>query len=94
MLALGQVAWYALGMATLADLLRQEIRRAGKRGLSRYRLAKMTGLSQSALSRFVNGETELELGNAELIAAALGRPIVLSPAKADGKELKHGKRGK
>ncbi|TWU33805.1 helix-turn-helix domain-containing protein [Novipirellula artificiosorum] len=39
--------------------------------LSRYRLSLMTGISQSALSQFVNRTRDLSLGNAEKICEIL-----------------------
>lgn len=44
---------------------------------SRYALSKRTGISQSALSRFLSGEFNLTLANAELLAEALGFEIRL-----------------
>lgn len=41
-------------MKTVVDQLRAEIRKAEKRGITRYRLAKLSGLTQGMLSRLVN----------------------------------------
>lgn len=41
-------------------------------GLTRYRIAKDTGIDQAALMRFVRGETSLRLDKADVLAAYLG----------------------
>jgi transcriptional regulator with XRE-family HTH domain len=41
-------------------------------GLSRYRLAKLSGLSEAQLSYFVNGKRSLTLPAAAKLATALG----------------------
>ena len=41
-------------------------------GLSRYRLAKMTGVANAILSNFVNGHRSLTLTTAAKLARALG----------------------
>ena len=43
-----------------------------KGGMSRYRLAKLSGVSQTALSLFVNGKRSLTLGSAAKLCKALG----------------------
>ena len=48
-------------------------------GLSRYRLAKLSGLSQAQLSYFVNGKRSLTLPAAAKLAEALG--LELRPKK-------------
>ena len=53
---------------SLIEDLRQQIESAE---ISRYELAKRTGISQSQLSRFVNGLSDLSLGNAELVCREL-----------------------
>jgi transcriptional regulator with XRE-family HTH domain len=62
---------------TIAADLRRAIKAAGRRGLTRYRIAKITGLSQGQLSRFVAGEIVPKLDTAEKIAAALGKRLTL-----------------
>lgn len=62
---------------TITDQLRTAIRQAERRGLTRYRISKLTGLSQSNLSRFLAGEYSLRLENAAKIAAAVGKRLSL-----------------
>lgn len=57
--------------------LRQAIRQAERRGVIRAKIAKTTGVSEAALSRFVAGSVP-GLDTAERIAKAIGRPLVLS----------------
>ena len=40
--------------------------------LSRYQIAKQSGISESVLSRFVSGQTSLSLENLDRIATVLG----------------------
>lgn len=63
---------------TITDELRAAIRSAGKRGITRYRIAKITGLSQGQLSRFMAGQYSMRLTNAEKIAAAIGKRLILA----------------
>lgn len=44
-------------------------------GLTRYRLAKMTGLDQAFISRLCAGQQEPSLRNADAIARALGHTV-------------------
>jgi transcriptional regulator with XRE-family HTH domain len=46
-------------------------------GLSRYAIAQQSGISQSVLSRFVNGERGLTVETAERLAVALGWQMAL-----------------
>ena len=62
---------------SVADELRQAIAQAERRGVTRYRIAKETGLSQAMLSRFVAGENVPKLDTVERIAKAIGRRLVL-----------------
>ena len=41
-------------------------------GVSRYRIAKDTGVTEATLCRFVQGETSLRLDKADLLAQYLG----------------------
>ena len=61
-------------MGDLADDVRTAIRESG---LSRYEIAKKTGVSQSVLSRFMSGETGMTLATLERIAPLLGLEIVI-----------------
>ena len=46
--------------------------------LSRYRLAKLSGLDQAQLSYFVNGKRSLSLNAASKLATVLGFKLVLT----------------
>ncbi len=46
--------------------------RMAEEGISRYRLSQMTGISQSALSRWFAGKRDLSSGRVQLIMDALG----------------------
>lgn len=63
---------------SIADDLRRAIAEEEKRGVTRYQIAKSTGLSQAMLSRFVAGENVPNLNTAERIAKAIGRRLVLT----------------
>jgi transcriptional regulator with XRE-family HTH domain len=76
-------------MATTADQLRQAIERSG---LTRYRVAKLSGISEAVLSRFANGQTDLSLTNTDKLCAALGLRVVLESkgTKQKGRQAKRG----
>lgn len=57
-------------------------------GQSRYRISKETGIAESVLSRFVNGETVLTVETAERLADYLGLEIVLRPKQ--GRNVRKG----
>ena len=63
---------------SIVEQLRAAIAQAEKAGTTRYRLAKISGLSEAVLSRFVNGKTRLHLDTAETIAAALNLKLSLA----------------
>jgi transcriptional regulator with XRE-family HTH domain len=53
--------------------LSEQVRKAiDAAGVTRYRIAKETGLSESALSRFMSGERELSLPAVDRLAEYLG----------------------
>ncbi|MCC6971074.1 MAG: helix-turn-helix transcriptional regulator [Phycisphaerales bacterium] len=58
---------------SIDERIRQEIR---SRGLSAYRVAKETGISEPAVGRFMNAGKTLTLANAEKMLAFLGAEIV------------------
>ncbi len=64
--------------ASIVQELQRAIRAAGKSGTTRYKIAKMTGLSEGALSRFMAGTRLPRIDTAERIAAAVGKRIVLA----------------
>ncbi len=45
--------------------------------MSNYELAKITGLSKSTIGRWLRGETDLAMSNAEKIAKAIGHKFEL-----------------
>lgn len=69
-------------MTSLSDQVRQAIRTSG---LTPYRIAKETGVSEPTLSRFLNGGT-IRLALVDRIAELLGMRIV-TKAPAATKEL-------
>ena len=48
-------------------------------GISRYRIAKDTGVLETSLSRFMRGETSLRLDKADVLAEYLGLRLVPDP---------------
>ena len=57
----------------LTDALKTAIDRSG---VTRYRIAKDTGILETSLSRFVRGETSLRLDKADVLAEYLGLELV------------------
>jgi len=53
----------------ISDQLRQLIEDSNK---SRYRIAQETGVSESVLSRFIHGQTDITLSNVDLVCKLLG----------------------
>ena len=74
-----QALWYSGRMAMLLEAIREAIRRAEAQGLTRYRIAKDTGVSQAALSRFMAGERGMGVEPAERLAEYLGLRITIEP---------------
>ncbi len=64
-------------MPILLNAIREGIERAEASGTTRYKIAKDTGISQAALSRFVNGERGLGVELVERLADYLGLEIVI-----------------
>ena len=63
---------------TMTDVLRDAIEQSG---LTRYRIAKDTGIDEAALMRFVRGETSLRLARADVLAEYLGLELVKRKVK-------------
>jgi len=61
---------------TITEVLRAAIE---KSGLTRYRIAKETGIPESNLRRFVQGEMSVRLDNADRLAAYLGLRLTPDP---------------
>lgn len=66
-------------MPVLLDAIRDAIKRAETKGITRYRIAKETDVSQAALSKFVNGERGLGVESIEKLAGFLGLEIAVRP---------------
>jgi len=62
----------------LADQIRAAIRSSE---LSRYEIARQTGVHEASLSRFVNGKGSLSFESIERLAPVLGLKIVASATK-------------
>ncbi len=60
----------------LTDALKGAIERSG---LTRYRIAKDTGIDEAALMRFLRGETSVRLDKADALAEYLGLRLVPDP---------------
>ncbi len=69
-------------MEGVLEQLRRAIRRSEK---SRYALARMSGVTESSLCRFVNKQTKLDVGTVAKVADALGLELVLRPKRRPGK---------
>jgi transcriptional regulator with XRE-family HTH domain len=63
---------------TIADQLRAAIAKAEQKGITRYRLAKKSGVSKSTISQFCNSCSQLRLDIAEALALALGMKLHLT----------------
>ena len=63
---------------SVLDQLRERIE---KGDVSRYRIAKETGVDKGALSRFVHGQTGLNFTTAEILADYLGLEIIIRPKR-------------
>ena len=66
-----------------SDQLRQAVKGCG---LTRYRIAKQIGVSESLLSRFMSGESGLSFAVLDRLAALIGLGVVVkAQGKAGGK---------
>lgn len=61
---------------TLTDAIRAAIERSG---VTRYRIAKETGIPEGNLGRFLRGEMSIRLDKADRLAAYLGLRLVPDP---------------
>ncbi len=69
-------------MTKLEEAIRKAIERSGQ---TQYRIAKETGIAQSALSRLLSGERGLKADAIERIADYLGLEIVIRPKRRKGR---------
>lgn len=59
--------------------LRKAIKEAERRGVTRYQISKISGVSQALLGAFVNDpKRHIRADVAERIAAAIDRPLLLT----------------
>ena len=65
-------------MATVSDTIRKAILTAN---ISRYRIARETGLQEAALSRFVNRKRGLSSKSIDLLADYFGYKLVKTKGK-------------
>ena len=72
----------------LSEQLREIILNAG---ISRYRIAKETGLTEAGLSRFVNRVTGLSLDSLDKIGECLGLEVKVAGRDQASKVKKKGK---
>lgn len=63
---------------SINEQLRDAIELCGK---SRYRISQESGVSQAVLSRFINGQTELTIANAEKLCQSIGVELLLRTRK-------------
>jgi transcriptional regulator with XRE-family HTH domain len=71
-----------------SEQLRQAIARSG---LSQYRLAKLSGIDQSQLSRFMNGERGLSIEGIEKICELIGARLAIKAKPANPKRNTKGR---
>jgi len=76
---------YHLVMMTFSDQVRQAIEHCG---LTRYAIAKQTGITEGALSRFMAGERDMTLRTLERIAPVIGVSLKVTPPKKQHKTRK------
>jgi transcriptional regulator with XRE-family HTH domain len=62
---------------SVADQLRAAIRRAERRGMTRYQIAQRSDVSEAQLSRLVHGTHLPRIDTAERMAKALGCRLVV-----------------
>ena len=70
-----------------SDQIRQAIAASE---LTRYRIAQLSGVPQSTLSKFVNGKGGLTLGTLDRLSAVLGLSVVVEAEASKGKSRQKG----
>ena len=81
--------WQALDTLIGMDSVSEQVRHAIKTcGLSRYALARETGVAESALSRFMSGERGLSMRALDAVGAALRLRVAATPATAGQRRRK------
>lgn len=71
---------------TIAEQIRAAIRKAERRGVTRYQLAKLSGVSESALCKIHHGQRVPTVESVERIAAALGGRLTLDFPDGDTRQ--------
>ena len=66
---------------TLSAQVRRALAEAGACGVTRYRIAELVGLTQSAMTRFVTGGGGVEMATLDKIGAILGMTLRMNKAK-------------
>lgn len=61
----------------MLEMVRHEIERAEKAGITRYQVCKRAGVSQAVVSRFMGGTRGLGIDVVERLADALGMEVTL-----------------
>ncbi len=72
----------------LSDQIRRAIMEAP---LTRYRIAKVTGIDQAVLSRFVAGKVGLSMATLDALADVLGLDIVARKTTGQDKRTRKGR---
>ncbi len=62
---------------TIVEQLRAAIRKAEKRGITRYRIAMDAGIHQSQLTRLMDGDVSPRLDTAAKIMEAIGGKLAI-----------------
>jgi len=71
-----------MGSTAIIDILIQEIEAAERKGVSRYELARRTGVPQSTLSRLIRRErASLKVETVEKLCRELGLELVIRSVK-------------
>jgi DNA-binding phage protein len=65
----------------ITELLQDAIREGGT---SRYAISKLTGIDQSVLCRFMQGQSGLSLESVDKVLGALGLEVILRPRERKG----------
>ena len=80
LLAFSRSIWYlrAMRQTKLSDEIREAVNASG---MSRYAISKALGISESTMSRFVNGKGGLSMEYLDRLGELLGLHVVVRPMK-------------
>ena len=73
---------YHACVASLSESIRKAIRDCG---MTRYVIAKRTGVSQGVLSRFMNGQNALTLTTVDKLVEELGLELIVRGKRGKGR---------